>query len=58
MNARAVDSRTVQRVVPQRSLEYNTGAFTIAHRALLNPNNFTIPDKENKKGTTMSLTRK
>jgi hypothetical protein len=51
LDAGAVDSRTVQRLggwaVPQTALEYtqaNTGAFTLAHRALLNPNNFTIAD--------------
>jgi hypothetical protein len=51
LDAGAVDSRTVQRLggwaVPQTALEYtqaNTGAFTVAHRALLNPNNFTIAD--------------
>ena len=51
LDAGSVDSRTVQRLggwaVPQTAIEYtqaNTGAFTIAHRALLNPNNFTIAD--------------
>jgi hypothetical protein len=51
LDAGSVDSRTVQRLggwaVPQTAIEYtqaNTGAFTVAHRALLNPNNFTIAD--------------
>jgi hypothetical protein len=70
LDAGSVDSKTVQRLggwaVTQTAIEYtqaNTGAFTIANRTLLNPNNFTVADLQlqiqtnNEGGKSKTITR-